>query len=267
MLKGHGPSWVTLGLKNHYGSIAFKNHQRRDMHKYIYPTTADPNTNPLGDINDNPHIRDKTRLVIGDALFGHPLQNYAVPPQRWEIFGNDSPNTLFFGVDPIAIESVMLDFLNEELIRLGKAPRNHDYLHYAASLGLGIHEHWDDFSTKKYDKIDYIDINASETVVSFDPSPPLNPKSYSIDQNYPNPFNSQTTITYRIPVACRILIRVYNIHGQIVRTLLDDSREKGVHHIRWKGDNEKGEMVTSGIYYYQIIANQYIKTLRMLLMQ
>ena len=66
---------------------------------------------------------------------------------------------LFFSVDPIAIESVMMDYLNEESVQIGKSTRNDDYLHYAANIGLGVHEHWDDFSTKKYQTIDYVRID------------------------------------------------------------------------------------------------------------
>ena len=267
MMKGHAPSWVTLGLKNHYGSVIFKDHKRNDMHQYIYPTTADPNANPLGDINNNPHIRDKTRLVLGDALFGDPVINYARPPVKWTIFDDDSPNMLFFGVDPIAVESVMFDYLNEELVRIGKSPRNDDYLHYAAGLGLGIHEHWDHFSTQKYNIIDYIKIELGNTSVSGDSSLSIFPTHFSIDQNYPNPFNDQTTIRYSIPMACRVRIRIFNILGQNVYTLLDEFKERGTYFIGWNGKNDLGEAVSSGIYYYHITADQYRNTRKMLLLE
>ena len=265
MLKGHGPSWVTLGLKNHFGSVFFKDHERNEMHQYIYPNTADPNTNPLGDISNNPHIRDKTRLVLGDGLFGNPLLNYT-PLVRWQIFDDDSPDLLFFGVDPIATESVMLDYLNEELIRIGRTPVNDDYLHYAASLGLGIHEHWDDFSTKAYDAIDYVEIHVGDTATPEESYFPP-PSGFSISQNYPNPFNGQTTMTYRVPGACRVFIKIYNVLGKEIFFVMDEPKEEGTYRIHWNGDDEKGDKVTSGIYYYQMISGEYRNTKKMLLLR
>jgi hypothetical protein len=266
LMKGHPPDWVTLGLKNHYGSISFQSHERRDMHEYIYPTTADPNSNPLGDINNNPNIRDKTRLVLGDALFGQPLRNWATPPLRWQTFGDDSPNILFFGVDPIATESVMLDYLNAELTLID-GPRNHDYLHYAANLGLGIHEHWDDYETKHYNTIDYVEIGNNNTGVPIDSILHGVPQNLSLLQNYPNPFNHETTIKYYIPTESKVLVRVYNVLGHNVRTLVDEAQREGIHYVDWNGENDLGEQVVSGLYYYEIIAEKYKNIRKMLLIK
>lgn len=163
-LKGHGSGWMTLGLKNHYGSVMFKNYstpntqhaERSRLHTYIVPSTnPDLQKSTLADISNNPHIRDKTRLIIGDGLFGNPLVNYQ-SVTRWQIFGNDDPNIIFFGTDPIAADSVMLDYIREEQRRLGISQVNHSCLHHGAAIGLGIHEHWDNFESKRYAAIDYL---------------------------------------------------------------------------------------------------------------
>ena len=267
MLKGHEPSWVTFGLKNHYGSIAFKDHELRDMHQYIYPTTADPNSNPLVDINKNPHIRDKTRLVLGDALFGHPIQNWGIPPVRWQIFDNDSPNMLFFGVDPIATESVMLDYLNEEIMRLGRSPRNDDYLHQAANQGLGVHEHWNDFNTKTYSTIDYVEINLPESSIPDNFSHDLEPLNFALNQNYPNPFNNQTTIRYTVPQKSKVTISIYNSVGVKVCTLVDDWNDRGEYSTSWNGCDDSGLAAPSGIYFYKITTKHYLTTKKMILLR
>ena len=124
-------------------------------HDYISPNlNSNLEKSLLADISNNPHIRNKTRLIIGDALFGHPVGNNK-PPIKWQIFGDDSPNTLFFGIDPIATDSVMCDFINEEQNRLGYGSVIHSSLHYGAALGLGVHDHWDSFENKQYSLIDY----------------------------------------------------------------------------------------------------------------
>lgn len=160
LLKSHGP-YVTLALKNHYGSVIFRDNTLESMHAYFnqWGNTQGcdlERENILADINNNPHIRDKTRLVIGDGLFGNPYVNWD-SVERWDIFGNDDPNILFFSIDPVAISSVMTDYIVAE-----RGPQDHEQLHAAASLGLGVHEHWDSFENKQYSAIDYqiIDLDA-----------------------------------------------------------------------------------------------------------
>jgi uncharacterized protein (DUF362 family) len=155
LLKGHGNGWMTLGMKNHYGSVIFQNRSRNDMHEYIDPwVNPDLEKSALADINNNPHIRNKTRLIIGDGLFGHPISNGA-SPQKWQIFNNDDPNILFFGTDPVATDSVMYDYIAEE----HPYAVTHSSLHHGAAMGLGVHDHWDGIETKQYSSIDYINID------------------------------------------------------------------------------------------------------------
>jgi len=78
------------------------------------------------------------------------------------------------------------------------------------------------------------------------------PKEYSLAQNYPNPFNPSTTISYQIPSASRVVLRIYNILGQEVATLLDEERPAGSHVVRWNGQNSSGRAVSSGVYFYRV---------------
>ncbi len=158
-LKGHGGASVTLGLKNHFGSIWFPTSGigESSWHEYFYTWGSDYgglSYSLLADINANPVFRYKTRLIIGDGLLGHPEINY-VDPVGWSSFAGGPPELLFFGVDPVAVDSVMFDFLQAECASASLAPRNDDILHYAASVGLGIHEHWDTAGSKSYTAIDH----------------------------------------------------------------------------------------------------------------
>ena len=162
LLKGHVAAGVTLGMKNHYGSVTFlgndPNEARLQMHSYLYPDqNPDPSKSILTDINLNPHIRNKTRLILGDGLFGNPLDNLQ-PPQRWAIFDNGDPNILFFGIDPVATDSVMCDYINEERLRTGSGVASRSCLQHAQSMGLGVHDHWDNFQSKQYAGITYLQV-------------------------------------------------------------------------------------------------------------
>ncbi|MCD4795607.1 MAG: T9SS type A sorting domain-containing protein [Candidatus Cloacimonetes bacterium] len=70
--------------------------------------------------------------------------------------------------------------------------------------------------------------------------------------NYPNPFNPETTIRLDIPANGRAILNVYNIKGQLVRTLLDDDLETGIKFIKWNGLDNNNSKVTSGIYLYKL---------------
>ncbi|OQY29372.1 MAG: hypothetical protein B6244_03940 [Candidatus Cloacimonetes bacterium 4572_55] len=82
----------------------------------------------------------------------------------------------------------------------------------------------------------------------------LTPLKFAVDQNYPNPFNPITTIRYAIPRAGDVEIRVYNISGQRVKTLVDKQQETGYYSVIWDGRNERGSQVGSGTYFYVVKA-------------
>jgi len=73
--------------------------------------------------------------------------------------------------------------------------------------------------------------------------------------NYPNPFNPITTIMFSIQNDSNIELSIYNIKGQKVKSLVKESYESGNHSIIWNGDNESGEKVSSGFYFYQLNIN------------
>jgi murein DD-endopeptidase MepM/ murein hydrolase activator NlpD len=70
--------------------------------------------------------------------------------------------------------------------------------------------------------------------------------------NYPNPFNPDTKIQYSIPADCKVELKIYNIKGQLVRTLIDEKKIKGKYAVIWDGKNYTGNSVSSGIYFYYL---------------
>jgi hypothetical protein len=87
------------------------------------------------------------------------------------------------------------------------------------------------------------------------------PKAFALMPNYPNPFNPETWIPYQITVPANVTVSIYNLNGQIVRRLELGTRMPGSYINRskaayWDGRNESGEMVSSGIYFYQLQAGR-----------
>lgn len=95
----------------------------------------------------------------------------------------------------------------------------------------------------------------------------LLPQEFVLRQNFPNPFNPATTVEFALPQANPVKLRVYNVGGQLVRTLVDDYLETGFYSYRWDSRNDHGQKVASGVYFYRLEAGPYGQTRRMLLLK
>jgi hypothetical protein len=95
------------------------------------------------------------------------------------------------------------------------------------------------------------------------------PKAFSLSQNSPNPFNPYTTIQYSIPgnKEVSIRIKVYDIRGDIVKTLVDGESEPGKHSVTWNATDDEGKRISSGIYIYKLEAGSFTQTRKMLLLR
>ena len=88
-------------------------------------------------------------------------------------------------------------------------------------------------------------------------------------QNYPNPFNPTTVIRYSTYSArfTHTTLKVYNILGQKLRTLVDEPKGRGNHEVIWDGKDDKGKEVASGIYFYQLKVGEFTESKKMLLLK
>lgn len=111
-----------------------------------------------------------------------------------------------------------------------------------------------------------VDHSKQSTAIS-NPPVPNRPSTFELDQNYPNPFNPTTQIRYQLSKASHVSIKVYNILGEFVTTLVDNNEMPGYHSVQWNGLNSNGSHVSSGIYLYRMIAGSYTKTMKMILLK
>ncbi len=93
------------------------------------------------------------------------------------------------------------------------------------------------------------------------------PLEFALEQNYPNPFNPTTAVRYTVPQMAHVSLRVYNILGQEVKTLVDDIQEAGVRTVQWNSTNNSGKLVGSGVYFYQLKAGEMTSTRKMVLLK
>ena len=95
----------------------------------------------------------------------------------------------------------------------------------------------------------------------------LIPQEYSLSNNFPNPFNPQTVIRYAIPVNSNVTLVIYNLMGQEIIRWEEQDVAPGFYESRWHGVNQAGNAVASGIYLYRLVAGDFVRTKKMLLLK
>ncbi|MBK7380035.1 MAG: T9SS type A sorting domain-containing protein [Ignavibacteriales bacterium] len=93
----------------------------------------------------------------------------------------------------------------------------------------------------------------------------VTPASFNLAQNFPNPFNPSTIISFDIPADAFVKLKVYNILGQEVAQLVNETKTAGKYQVNWNGTDNAGNKVTSGVYLYRLKANDFTSTRKMIL--
>ena len=95
----------------------------------------------------------------------------------------------------------------------------------------------------------------------------LLPSEYALFQNYPNPFNPSTQISFDVPNSEFVTLRVYNLLGQDVKTLINQSMVPGRYTVEWNGNDMLNNDVASGVYFYELRGESFISRKKMLLIR
>ena len=93
------------------------------------------------------------------------------------------------------------------------------------------------------------------------------PEMFSLSQNYPNPFNPITKMDYTLPKRSRVAISIYNVLGQEIKTIINKEQEYGYHSITWDGIDNRGNQMSSGVYFARMNSEQFSQTKKMLLVK
>ncbi len=286
LARPHELAGITCCAKNFFGSVWHPNPPPGNdyyyhgwcpffMHKAVaalnfsadIPMRSMGSYNALVDLMGHKDLGGKTFLFIGECI--RP-KYWSAPP-----FNRRPASSLFMSQDIVAIESVLLDFLQSAGVVPAGTPEN--YLHEAAQAdnppsgtvydpendgiplkSLGVHEHWNNSTDKQYSRnlgigegIELIKI-LNPTPTAVEPSNGDIPATFTLFANYPNPFNPSTTICYSLPTAADIRLNIYNVTGEKVRTLINQHQSAGTFHISWNGRNDNDVRVASGIFIYRM---------------
>ncbi|MFZ1683676.1 MAG: T9SS type A sorting domain-containing protein [Candidatus Zixiibacteriota bacterium] len=95
----------------------------------------------------------------------------------------------------------------------------------------------------------------------------LLPGSFALEQNYPNPFNPSTQIQFTLPARSHVSIEIFNLLGQSVRLLVDDTRSAGTYSTGWDGKDDTGKSLATGVYLYRLQTGDFTETRKMILLK
>ncbi len=88
------------------------------------------------------------------------------------------------------------------------------------------------------------------------------PKEFKLEQNFPNPFNPTTTIQYQLPQDAKVTLKVYDILGSEVATLVNEEQEAGYKEVKFNGSN-----IASGMYVYRLHSGNFVSTKKMMVVK
>ncbi len=152
---------------------------------------------------------------------------------------------------------------------------SHMYLHSLSATALGNRAlvTWTDGSSYggyKDEPIEHTNLWAqmvgNPTTQALDPGLIPTPDAV-LYPNYPNPFNPSTTLRYRLKAPTQVDLAVYNLKGQLVKTLVRSEKQAAEHTVLWDGRDEQGREVSSGVYFYMLNAGSEAHTRKMLLLK
>ncbi len=187
--------------------------------------------------------------------------------QGFDFDGNTKPGGPF---DPGIYASVIAD--QRSLISSGPftfAPGDTQEVWYAMIGGMGVTNSSSVDTVRHYASLMHEAFRHSMNdylVGILDPAIAI-PQSVILYPNYPNPFNPSTTIRYELRQASKVTLKIYNLLGQEVRTLINAQKSSGIHSVVWDGKNNQGQRVTSGVYFYRLEAGDFVKTRKMVLVK
>jgi len=95
------------------------------------------------------------------------------------------------------------------------------------------------------------------------------PKAMALAQNSPNPFNPSTSIGFTVAEgpAVHVSLKIYDLRGHLVRTLVNEVRDAGTYNVFWDGASESGRLASSGVYFYRMQAGDFNQTRKMVLLK
>ena len=206
-----------------------------------------------------PYYRD---LIYGQNYYGDPtLKIYTDTPSRTNIAVEQETNGIMLNVsadnqsipeanvtisvDGMIIEEGLTDDNGEYLMM---SPQDDDLVYTITAGHAG-----GTIALEQFTPSISLDIDDDD----------LLPQSFELMQNYPNPFNPATTIRYQLPHMSEVSLDIFNVLGQLVKSIDIPDQSAGYHTIIWDGTDQYNQPIASGVYFYRMTAGDFCRTRKM----
>jgi hypothetical protein len=187
-------------------------------------------------------------VASGDSIYTRQVQYYGDPDS------NDVIGQVYkFGIYGGDNEGGKGGFGNNHVANIDDAQPNFTIHTQFGSINPPFYSSWD-FDNRVPTDVEDIE----EAIVIRDPN---------LRENYPNPFNPTTTLTFELPKQMKVQLVVYDVLGRKVTELINGVQRQGIHKVVWNGADSHGRPVSSGVYFYRMITDNYVRTLKMTLMR
>ena len=93
------------------------------------------------------------------------------------------------------------------------------------------------------------------------------PEQITVNPSFPNPFNNETRLTFSIPHDTFVLINIYNVKGELIKTLVNEQKLQGLHSVKWIGIDNQSRQVSSGTYFLSVNAEEYSNISKIILLK
>jgi len=163
--------------------------------------------------------------------------------QSYKVYYIKQPENTNFGYYGAYLKDLLGDGENELLLSMFDDPPQLNYIRFMTRVFIP------DSLTSTYESEKYI--------------PSLN----QLYPNYPSPFNPTTNVKFGVDNSTNTIIKIFNVLGKEVRTLLDNYLPSGEHTVQWNGKDDKGNILPGGVYFIQMIAGSYRKTIKTILLK
>ena len=218
-------------------SICLWESRNSESQEYFYYLD---NTPTLGGPNDTINARGTVQGEVTD-LFGDPLDSVRVIYDRSFYLGYY--HDIYVLTDSIG-QFVFRDYASNKRLIFEKENYQKDTLFVQL---------WPD---------SIANISVVKLITGIDEESPLHPLSFSLEQSYPNPFNPTTTVSFVIGHVSFVILRVFSVLGEEVATLVNERKQAGEYRVTWNAEG-----VTSGVYFYRIVAGDFVETKKMVVVK
>ncbi|MFQ5570807.1 MAG: DUF4397 domain-containing protein [Rhodothermales bacterium] len=217
-----------------------------DDNMQLFFIQGSPDTGPIDVRVLDPHNANKVILLLhNNFLFGNKGAYWPLAAGEYNFEIMNAGNTEQFGTFWFNLQG----FARRSLVFLSSGP--------GKSPGSG-------FTLLAFD-VDGNTIFPSVTTATSEAAEV--PTAFALHANYPNPFNPRTQIRYALPEHAAVRLDIFDALGRRVRTLVDVNQAAGIYTVAWDGRNDAGTPVVSSVYFYRIVAGDFVETRKMLLLK